>query len=66
MLKNKTYDVLKWVFLIVCPALAVLIGTLGDTWGIVNTEAWVVTINALGVFGGAVLGVSNYNYHKEK
>ena len=66
MLKNKTYDKLKWFFLIVCPALAVFVGVLGDTWGLVNTQAWVTTINALGVFGGAILGVSTYTYNQSK
>lgn len=61
-MKNKTYDTFKWLFLIVAPASAVLVGVLGDTWGLPNTQAWVTTINAIGVFGGAVLGVSNYNF----
>lgn len=65
MLNNNVYDVLKWCFLIVCPALAVLIGVLGETWGLVNTQAWVTTINAIGVFGGAVIGVSSYHYNQD-
>lgn len=65
MLSNKSYDVLKWTFLLFTPALAVLVGVLGETWGLPNTEQWVTTINALSVFGGAILGISNYNYNKE-
>ena len=33
LLPNRAYDVLKWVALIVLPAIGVLVQTLGPVWG---------------------------------
>jgi len=59
-LNNKVYDVLKWVGLIFCPALAVLLATVLPVWGVDAglIKALVITINAIGVFIGALIGVS--------
>lgn len=57
-LPDEAYDVLKWVGLAFLPAAAVLVATLGDTWGWPNTDEIVVTINAVGVFIAAVIGYS--------
>lgn len=58
LLPNKVYDVIKWIGLIVCPALAALVGAVGPAWGLPNVDAIVLTINAAGVFIGAVIGAS--------
>lgn len=58
LLPDKAYDILKWVGLIVCPALAALIGAVGPAWGLPHVDAIVLTINAIGVFIGAVIGAS--------
>ena len=58
LLPNEVYDVIKWVGLIVCPALAAFIGAVGPAWGMANVDAIVLTINALGVLIGAVIGAS--------
>ena len=58
LLPNEIYDVIKWVGLIVCPALAAFIGAVGPAWGMANVDAIVLTINALGVLIGAVIGAS--------
>ena len=59
-LNNKVYDVLKWMGLIFCPALAVLLATVLPVWGVDAglVKALVITINAVGVFIGALIGVS--------
>ena len=59
-LNNKVYDVLKWTGLIFCPALAVLLATVLPVWGVDAglVKALVITINAVGVFIGALIGVS--------
>ena len=58
LLPDRVYDVIKWVGLIVCPALAALVGAVGPAWGMPNVDAVVLTINAVGVFIGAVIGAS--------
>ena len=58
LLPNEIYDIIKWVGLIVCPALAAFIGAVGPAWGLPNVDAIVLTINALGVLIGAVIGAS--------
>lgn len=57
-LSNKLYTVLKWVGLIACPAVAVFVGTVGAAWGWANIEPVVITINAVGVLIGALIGIS--------
>lgn len=65
-LKNKVYDVLKWVSILFLPALATFYGLLSKTWGLPYGTQIVITINGLGVFIGAVIGASTYSYNKEK
>lgn len=55
---NVTYDVLKWLGLIVLPALAVFVNTVGPAWGWPHVDAIVTTLNALGILAGALIGVS--------
>lgn len=64
-MKNKTYNILKWIAIIVFPALATLIGVLGKVWGLPDTDSIVTTITAVGTFLGAILGVSSYQYNKK-
>ena len=58
LLPDKTYQILKWVGLILMPALAALIGAVGPAWGLPKVDAIVLTINALGTFIGVVIGAS--------
>ncbi len=58
LLPDKAYDVLKWIGLIVCPALAAFVGAGGPAWGMPHVDAVVLTINAVGVLIGAVIGAS--------
>ena len=57
-LPNSVYDVLKWVGLILCPALAVFYGTVAPAWGWPFPEQVVLTLNALGVLIGVLIGAS--------
>lgn len=59
LMPSNVYDVLKWVGLILCPALATFIGAVGPAWGMPNVEAVVLTINATGLFIGACIGASH-------
>lgn len=59
LLPNTTYDVLKWVGLVLCPATATFVGAVGPAWGWPNVDAVVLTINAFGLFVGGVIGASH-------
>ena len=65
-MNNKTYDRLKWIAMIVIPAAAALVGTIGESVGWPQTGLAVTIITAVGAFLGTVLGVSNQNYNKNK
>lgn len=64
-LNNKVYDILKWILLILTPALTLLITTLG---GLYNFDTKLIngTISAIATFLGALIGVSSSNYNKNK
>lgn len=64
-MNNQTYDILKRVALIVIPALATFVNSVGIVWGVPYTNEATVTITAFGVFLGAALGVSSMNYTPE-
>lgn len=55
---SKAYNVLKWVGLILMPALAVFVGAVGPAWGLANVDAIVLTLNSIGALIGALIGVS--------
>lgn len=60
ILPSKIYDVLKWIGLVVLPALATFVGTVAPSWGMepALSDAIVTTLNAVGTFFGAVIVVS--------
>lgn len=64
-LNNKVYDVLKWVALILLPALGTLYFALAGIWGFPYAEQIVGTITAIDTFLGVLLGISNSSYKKE-
>lgn len=64
MLSNKTYSLLKWVALILLPALGTLYFALAGIWGLPFGEQIVGTITAIDTFLGAILGISTNNYKK--
>lgn len=64
-LKNSVYDVLKWICLIALPALAVLYFTLAKIWGLPYGAEITATINAVALFIGTLIGVSQISINKE-
>ena len=64
-MSNKTYDVLKWIAMIVLPALGTLYFALASIWNFPYGEEIVGTITALDAFLGAILGISNVTYNKQ-
>lgn len=64
-LTNKTYDILKWIVVIVLPAAATLYAALGGIWGLPLVTEITGTITAADTFLGAVLMISSANYKGE-
>ena len=64
-MSNKMYDVLKWVAIIVLPALSTLIAGVFPIWGIPYGAEIAQTITAVATFLGAILMVSKPQYHKK-
>lgn len=65
IMNDNLYNVLKWVALIVLPALATLYATLSELWGLPYGVQICGTLTAIGTFLGALLQVSAYKYNKE-
>lgn len=63
-ISNKLYDILKWLVIIVLPALATLYAALSTVWGWPYSEEIVTTITAVDTFLGAVLCISTATYNK--
>ena len=59
-LSDPVYNFLKWFALICLPALAVLISVVLPVWHVGDdlVKPLVITINAVGAFIGALIGVS--------
>ena len=64
-LKDSTYNLLKWICLIALPALAVLYFTLAKIWDLPYGAEITATINAIALFIGALIGVSQHTINKE-
>lgn len=59
MLSSKVYEVLRWVVVLVLPAISVLITNLGKTWGWeLSYEAISATIDYIALFLGTIFGIS--------
>lgn len=65
-MSNKVYDILKWIALVVLPALATLYFALAGIWNFPYGEQIVGTITAIDTFLGALLGISSINYAKKE
>lgn len=64
-MSNKVYDVLKWIAMVVLPAIATLYLALAGIWGLPYGEEVVGTIMAVDTFIGVVLGISSVQYSKK-
>jgi len=66
IMTNKTYDVLKWVALILLPAMGALYFGLAGIWNFPYGEQVVGTITVIDTFLGAILGISTVQYNKKE
>lgn len=65
-LNNKVYDVLKWIALVVLPALSVFYATIAGIWNLPYATQIPLTIDAVDVFLGALIGISHLTIKKEE
>ena len=65
-MSNKMYDVLKWIAMVVLPAIATLYLALAGIWGLPYGEEVVGTVMAVDTFLGVLLGISSAQYSKKK
>lgn len=63
---NKIYDVLKYIALIVLPAIGTLYFAVAGIWDLPYGEQIVGTITAVDTCLGALLGLSAYKYNKNE
>ena len=64
MLNDKVYNILKWVAMILLPAIGTLYFALAGIWGLPYGEEIVGSITAVDTFLGVVLGISTVQYNK--
>lgn len=64
-LHNKVYDVLKWVTMIVLPALATAYVGLASIWAWPYADEVAKTTAVVCTLLGALLGISTAQYNKE-
>ena len=64
-MSNKVYDVLKYIYFFVFPAICFLWGVLYVVWHIPYGEAIAVTIAGVQTAIGILIGVVNVNYNKQ-
>lgn len=65
-LPNKLYDILKWITLIVIPALATAYVGLSAIWGFPYSDEIARTACVVCTLLGALLGISTAEYNKSK
>lgn len=61
---NKVYDVLKWIAMVVIPAIGTLYFALAGIWSWPYGEQIVGTLTAVDTFMGVILGISSVQYNK--
>lgn len=66
LMENKVYDVLKFLALVVLPALATFYAAIAAVWGLAYTEQVVGTITAVDTLLGTLLKISSDNYKKQE
>jgi len=65
-MSNKVYDILKWIVMIVIPALTTAYVGLAAVWGFPYAEPIAKTSAIVCTLLGAILGISTAQYNKDK
>ena len=63
-MSNELYDILKWIAMVLLPALGTLYFALAGIWNFPLGEEIVGTITALDTFLGVLLGISSAQYNQ--
>ena len=66
MIPNSLYDTLKWIVMIVIPALTTAYVGLSSIWGWPYAEEVAKTSAVVCVLLGALLGISTAQYNKQE
>lgn len=66
ILPDKWFDILKWLDLIVLPAIGTAYAALSAIWGFPFSEEIPKTIMVICSLLGAFLGISNVNYYMKE
>lgn len=64
IIPNDLYDILKWICIVVLPALACCYSALAAVWNFPLAEEIPQTILIIQTFIGALLGISSAQYYK--
>ena len=65
-MSDKLYNTLKWIAMILLPALGTLYFALAEIWGFPYAEEVSKTVMAVCTLCGALLGISTAEYNKTK
>lgn len=65
-MSNKLYDILKWITLVLLPALTTLVGVILNCFDVGCTDIVLTIMTAITTFMGTVLGISNINYKSQR
>ena len=66
ILPQPVYETLRWIVIIVIPALSVLYGVIGTQCNIPYTATVLIIVDAVDVFLGTIFGISKIAYDKSK
>ena len=66
ILNNKIYDALKWIVMVVIPALTTAYVGLSGVWGWPYAEEVAKTSAVICTLLGALLGISTAQYNKQE
>ena len=64
LLTSKQYNVLKWIVIIVLPAIITVYSTFSNIWGWPYGDQIAASLSAVTLFLGVVIGVSTNSYNK--
>ena len=64
-MSNKLYDILKWIALVLLPALGTAYFGIAQIWGLPYAEQVVGTITVIDTFLGVILGISSKQYYAD-
>ena len=64
-MSNRIYDLLKWIAMILLPAIGTLDLALAGIWELPYAKQVVGTVTAVDTFLGALLGIASAQYSRE-